>query len=271
MSKRLATRLDSFLHRAPTVRVAMFVLALPMAAQADDDRIEKRSVEGARQAPATTVLPLTRAPWGDEREGQVSAVGFYDGARRRALSELNADVRVFGPLSVRGGAQTVVAQHLVGPIFGGQLHALSQSRHLVDAAFSASYRSEGFNLVRAIEMQAMFGRRFGDSAVYLNVAYGHGLERNERYADLRLSALQRLLNERLFVGVDSRLRLDAELDDDEPAREPALDLIAGPVAGLTAYGVALSSFGGVSAVRYRDGSPDRLGVFGGLSMGTAWY
>src|SRR5688572_8470222 len=159
----------------------------------------------------------------------------------------------------------------VSPIAGAQVRALSQDRHFVDGALSVSYLGEGFNLVRATEVRALVGRRFNDTSVYMNMGYGQGLERNERYVDLRLSAQQHFLNRRLFLGVDSRLRVDAEIDGDEPAHEAEMDLLAGPVVGLTVGGVALSGFGGVSAVRYRDQSPSRAGVFAGIGIGTVLF
>jgi len=220
---------------------------------------------------ATSVLPLTATPFGDERKAQIRATSFFDDARKRTISEARADVRLFGPLSLHGGAFTAMGNGYVSPLAGAQLRALSQDRHYVDGAFSVSYLGEGFNLVRATELRALVGRRVGDTSLYMNVGYVQGLERNERYVDLRLSAQQHLWERRLFVGVDSRLRVDAERDNDEPAHEPETDLMAGPVVGLTVGGVAVSGFGGISAVRFRDQSPSRAGVFAGIGIGTVLF
>jgi hypothetical protein len=221
--------------------------------------------------PAAVVLPLTAAPVGEDHRAQVRATSLFDDARKRTISEARADVRLFGPLSIHGGAFSSMASGYVSPLAGAQVRALSQDRHLVDGAFSVSYLGEGFNLVRAAELRALVGRRFGDTSLYMNAGYTQGLERNERYVDMRLSAQQHFLNRRLFVGVDSRLRVDAEIDADEPAREPEMDVMAGPVIGLTIGSVAVSGFGGISAVRYRDQSPSRAGAFAGIGIGTVLF
>ena len=220
---------------------------------------------------AAALLPFTAAPFGEDRKAQVRAYSLFDDARRRTISEARADVQLFGPLSLHGGAFTSIAGAFVSPLAGAQVRALSQDRHLVDGALSVSYLGEGFNLVRAAEVRALVGRRFGDTSLYMNVGYAQGLERNERYVDLRLSAQQHFWNRRLFVGVDSRLRVDAEIDADEPANEPETDLLAGPMVGVTLGPVAVSGFGGLSAVRYRDQSPSRVGVFGGIGLGTVLF
>lgn len=220
---------------------------------------------------AALVLPLTTAPFADDRKAQIRATSLFDDARKRTISEARADVRLFGPVSLHGGAFTAMGSGYVSPLAGAQVRLLSQDRHLVDGAFSATYLGEGFNLVRAAELRALVGRRFGDTSLYMNVAYAQGLERNERYVELRLSAQQRFWDRRLFVGVDSRVRVDAERDNDEPPHEPETDLMAGPVMGFTLGGVAVSGFGGISAVRYRDQSPSRAGAFAGIGIGTVLF
>jgi hypothetical protein len=248
----------------------VFVTMSSAVSAADEDAATRRS-PNAEQAAASGVLPLTQAPSSHDRQGQVRAYGLYDDARRRTIAEARADVKLIGPLSLHGGAQTAMASAFVSPIVGAQVHALTQDRHFIDAAFSMSYRGEGFNLVQALETRALFGRRFGDAALYMNVAYGHGLQQSERYVDMRLSGLHGVWNHRLFFGLDSRARIDVELDNDEPAHEAEIDLMAGPVVGFALGGVALSGFGGVSAVRYRDRSPSHAGVFGGLSVGSVFF
>jgi hypothetical protein len=220
---------------------------------------------------AATALPFTLAPFRDDRKAQVRAHSLFDDARRRTMSEARADVRLFGPVSLHGGALTAMAGSFVSPLAGAQVRVLSQDRHAVDGAVSVTYVGEGFNLVRAAEVRALIGRHFGDTSLYMNLGYSQGLERNERYVDLRFSAQQHFLNRRLFVGLDSRIRQDAELDADEPAREPETDLLVGPAVGATVGPVAITGFGGLSAVRYRDQTPPRAGFFAGLGLGTVLF
>jgi hypothetical protein len=250
---------------------AVILSAMATNARAAEEDTGVEPVKPREQAASAGVLPLTFAPSSDGRKGEVRASGLYDATRQRTISEARTDVRLIGPLSLHGGVQTAMSSAFVSPFVGAQFYALSQDRHFVDAAFSMSYRGEGFNLVRALETRASFGRRFGDSALYMNLAYGHGLERAERYFDVRFSGLHGLWNHRIFFGLDSRARIDAELDQDEPAHEPEIDLMAGPVVGFALGGVALSGFGGVSAVRFRDRSPSQAGIFGGVSIGSVFF
>jgi hypothetical protein len=220
---------------------------------------------------AATVLPLTMAPFAENHKAQIRANSLFDDSRKRAISEARADVRLFGPLSLHGGAMTAMASSSVAPLVGAQVRALSQDRHFIDGSFSATYLNEGFNLVPAAELRALVGRRFGDTSLYMNVAYTQGLERDERYVELRMAAQQQFWDRRVFAGVDSRLRVDAERDNDEPVHEAEADLMAGPVVGITVGSVAVSGFGGVSAVRYRDQSPSRVGAFAGMGVGVLLF
>jgi hypothetical protein len=250
----------------------LLLLAVPASAGAVADE-EGNGAPAARaeSAAAPGALPFTYAPISEGHRATASAASFYDNARQRTLSEAGAEVRLFAPVSLHGGASTGLANGPVAPFVGGRFVALKESRHWVDGVVSATYRSEGFNLVPELQMQGAFGRHFGASALYLNLAYGHGLERGERHADVGFSAIHGLFEHRLFFGIDSRVRIDAERDDDEPAHEGEMDAMVGPVVGLAFGAVALSGFGGLSATRYRDLSPDRVGAFGGIRIGTVFF
>jgi hypothetical protein len=265
--------------------ITCLALLIPGVARAADDASPASGAAEPAGAPTDTVetaapvdpgaaaavLPLTTAPFRDDSKARIHATSLFDDARKRTISEARADVHLFGPLSLHGGAFTAMGNGYVSPLAGAQVHALSQDRHFVDGAFSATYLGEGFNLVRAVELQALIARRFGDTSLYMNVGYAQGLERDERYLELRLSAQQHFWDRRGFAGVDSRVRVDAERDNDEPAHEPETDLMAGPVVGFTVGNVAVSGFGGVSAVRYRDQSPSRVGAFAGVGIGTVLF
>jgi len=259
--------LSAWTARAADDAASAVRAAEPTAEPIDTVRISPPADPGT----TTTVLPLTTAPFREGSQAQIRATSFYDDARKRTISEARADVRLFGPVSLHGGAFTAMGNGYVSPLAGAEVRALSQDRHLVDGAFSVSYRGEGFNLVRAAELRALVGRHFGDTSLYMNLGYGQGLEQSERYAELRLSAQQHFWDRRLFVGLDSRLRVDAERDSDEPEHEPDTDIMAGPVVGFTVKGVAISGFGGISAVRYRDQSPSRAGAFAGIGVGTVLF
>jgi hypothetical protein len=237
---------------------------------ADEEEAPRPSVAILPRSAAESTTLFGGRPIGVDTRAQVTAAVLYDQARERTTSEARADVRLTGPLSLRGGASSNMNGGGVSPTLGAGLWVLSESRHMVDGALSFNYRGEGFNLVPALELGATIGRHFGPSAVFASATYGQGLERGERYLDVRMSAMNGWFDHRLFAGVDSRLRVDLERDDDEPAHESEMDFAGGLVAGVTISGVALGGFGGLSAVRYRDRSPDRTGVLAGMNVGGAF-
>lgn len=129
----------------------------------------------------------------------------------------------------------------------------------LDLAAVLSYQNEGFNLRPAVVPMLVVGTHLGSVVVLANLLYGHGLADDERFGAARLALLQPL-TEQLHVGVDSKVELDLELDDDEPEGEPQIILQAGPAATWALGNVAVSAQGGVSLVQLRFEEPNTGGV-----------
>ena len=149
------------------------------------------------------------------------------------------------------------------------MDALRQERHGVDLAVLGVYETKGFNTVRAVTARIALSRAFGDTRVVSNLGYGFGLEEGERYGDFRLAGLHRL-TQKLQVGVDSRLRIDLERDDDEPPGEPDWEVLAGPLATYTIDRYVVSATVGYSALKYRLVEGKHTGAIATLGVGAVF-
>src|SRR5262249_6518629 len=184
----------------------------------------------------------------------------YDGARRAAVGQAFAEVQLWRQLALRGGGEYSDTSHRLRPTIGARLQIVSQQRQGVDGAISVFYRAEGFDEPEGeIETVVAVGRRFGNTALIANLAYGQDFEGNERDGELRLAALARATN-RVQLGVDARWRFDlgSQTAKLQASNEPTYDVDAGPVAALGVGPVALVAHAGASVVR-RVGSDAVLG------------
>jgi hypothetical protein len=180
-----------------------------------------------------------------------SALGGYDSARRSSTFEANAEARVWGPLSVRGGAVYTGRTGTLRPAVGGRVQLLRQQDHGLDGAVGVFYRPEGLTEPEGeLETVASLGARLGRSYLLGNLVYGQDPEGAERDGELRL-ALLRPVGERLLLGFDSRVRIDL---GSQPAHrashdEAKLDALAGPTAALVIGPLSFMLQGGASVVR----------------------
>src|SRR6185369_2369165 len=135
------------------------------------------------------------------------AVGFagYDGARSSPIGGATAEVRVWGPFAIRGGAEYSTQRKEARPTVGGRVQILRQERHGIDGSLSVFYRPEGFTEPEGeIESFISLGRRFERVTVLGNLVYGQDPEGNERDGEIRFASLYG--GGRWAVGLDSRLR-----------------------------------------------------------------
>ncbi len=225
-----------------------------LAAEQTETIVERSAADGQ-------YLPLTLAP----SVGSVAAVatgyGGYDAARSSAVMVTYADVHVWGPIAVRGGAELSDTVHRLRPSVGARLQLLSQARHGVDGAVAVMYRAEGFNEPEGeIETVLAVGRRVGRTMLIGNVAYGQDPEARERDGELRAAVLVRV-GQRADLGMDARWRFDLGSDTAKlmASHEPTYDVDIGPVAALPLGPVALIAHAGVSAFR-RVGENVRVGA-----------
>jgi hypothetical protein len=218
-----------------------------------------------------TFLPLTLAPSIPAHIGQAVGYGGYDGARGSAIMESHAEVRIWGPLSLRGGAVFSDTTNRLRPSVGARLQFLSQVRHGVNSAVGVFYRPEGLTEPEGeIETVLSVGRQIDNKTIVANLAYGQDPEGNERDGEIRLAFLLQL-GQRLNVGLDGRWRFDLGSNTAKlkASNEPTYDIDAGPVAAVAVGPVALMAHAGVSVV-HRVASSATVGAIALGGIGSSF-
>jgi hypothetical protein len=208
----------------------------------------------ATRAAAGSFLPTSVGAAVEPGAHAVTFAG-YDANRDGATAVAAAEVRLFGPVALRGGVTYVSAldagEGAWQPHVMLRAQVLRQSAHGLDASVGAAYRLERFTpdagMVQAL---VTLGRRFGAVTTLANVAYGQDPEGDDREGDVRVAALVRA-TDALLVGVDASARFDLFSSDARRAArgEHELDLAAGPVAAFAIGDWALLAQAGVSASR----------------------
>lgn len=195
-------------------------------------------------------LPLSMAPRTDSQRAFLNSYAGYDSARRAAEIQGTADVTLFGPLAIRGGAQYTEFTGKTKPTLGLRLQPLSQAKHGFDGAVGVFYKTEGFTEAEGeVETVLMLSRRFGRLTTFANLVYGQDPEGAERDGEVRLAGLY-WFGASLQAGLDSRARFD--LGSDAGRRraklEAAFDLTTGPTVSYSIGRVAVFALAGLSAV-----------------------
>jgi hypothetical protein len=214
------------------------------------------------------LLPSTLAP----RVGATAALAFgfagYAGARSAPIGSVVAEVKVWGPFAIRGGAEYSNTRREGRPTIGGRVQLLHQQQHGFDGSVSVFYRPEGFTEPEGeIETFVSLGRRLGSLTVLGNLVYGQDPEGNERDGEIRLASLYG--TGRWTVGVDSRLRFAIGTQRSAAAAaEPKLDLLAGPLATVAAGPVAFFAQAGPSVLKVANSTSFGVAAVGG--MGTVF-
>ncbi len=230
------------------------VLGLSTAAQAGEvvtDEIDVPVVDATSSATADgSFLPFTLPA----RVGAVPAFalasGGYDGARQGAVAETVAEVRLWGPVTVRGGATYSREARQMRPSFGARVQFLRQAAHGVDAAVGVAYKAEGFTEPEGeVETCVSVARRFAAISLLGNLAYGQDPEGNERDGEVRFAVVHP--HGRWALGVDSRARFAIGAQRGKAATtEPKFDALAGPLGTLVAGRFVLFAQAGPSAVAF---------------------
>ena len=195
------------------------------------------------------VLPSTLSPQVGATGALAIGFGGYDGARSAPIGSATAEVRVWGPFAIRGGAEYSSVRQEARPTIGGRVQLLRQGRHGIDGSLSVFYRPEGFTEPEGeIETFVSVGRRFERLTVLGNLVYGQDPEGNERDGEVRLASLYAV--GRWALGFDSRLRFALGTQRSAMAMaEPKFDLMAGPIAATTVGPIALFAQAGPSVLR----------------------
>jgi hypothetical protein len=242
--------------------VAADPLALERDVTSDDDTsLAMRVDEGALDA--WTLAPV------QSRGAVLASLGGYDAAQDRPMLSSTLAMTPHAGVTLHVALDQPSTVSDVHPSFGALVGVLRQQRVGVDLAVGAEYASIGWNGVPAAIARIAAARSFGTLRLQANAAFGLGVVEGERYGDLRASALQRI-GTRMWLGLDSRARVDLERDDDEPEGEASWDLQAGPSATYRTGPVALTALAGISALQLRAGGGPRLGPLLALGLGTAF-
>jgi hypothetical protein len=250
--------------------VLLLLLSFSVPARADDrdgnDGAAAPPPRTAASAGAGSFLAFSHPAALDTQGAYATGTAGYDGARGSALYEASAEVRLWGPLSLRGGALYAQGEHRLRPSFGARVQVLHEARNGLDAAAGLFYRPEGLTEAEGeLEAVVSAGAHLGSAYLLGNLVYGQDPDGNERDGEVRLAALAPVGGP-VLVGLDSRLRF--ALGTRSAKKEPTLDALVGPSATVLVGPVALLLHAGGSAFRLDAHTAYGLFVLGGL--GTAF-
>jgi hypothetical protein len=224
----------------------------------------------AESAGAATFAFFAQSAQVDRQRALAVGFGGYDGAARAGLFESDAEVTLFGPVAIRGGAVYSPTGGRLRPSVGGKAQVLRSALHGVDGSVGVFYRPEGLTEPEGeIEGFAAIGGAIGRTYLIGNLLYGQDPEGRERDGEVRLSAL-RPAGRRVLLGVDGRCRFDLGSDATKLAThgEPTFDALAGPAANVLIGPVALLAEAGASVRRL--GGTTTFGPYAIAGVGTAF-
>lgn len=224
-------------------RVLPFLIAVSAAAeepppaspQQVDQEAPPRFDAARKSADAGAFQPFTFAARIEGR-ATLSLLSGYDTAYGAAAGTIKAEVRIWGPIAIMGGATWVPQKTTIYPTAGLRVQALKQERFGVDLSLGAQYKPEGLTQGDAegeIEAIVALGRRFGRLGLLLNAVFGSDFDNNDRDGEVHFSG-QYTFTDRLRAGIDSRVRFDLGSNPAGLAanHKATLDVVAGPTASV---------------------------------------
>jgi len=229
----------------------------------------KRPSDIEPQVAAGEVLPYSVAARHERKGILIGAYGGFDASKRAPIMTGTLDATFIENITLRAAAANMGMTDQLMPSFGVLVDITRESDSGIDFALGGDYDTYGWSRVPAVVTRAAIGSTIGLTRLQANAAFGLGVERGERYGDLRLSGLHPVAKA-LYAGIDSRARIDLERDDDEPAGELEWDVQAGPVASLAVGRFAVSATGGVSAWKANQRDSARVGAQASLGVGAAF-
>lgn len=252
--------------------LALLVVAAPVRTRAQEARPDG-SGSAAPSATAQAISDGSFAPLTmPARVGSTPAfawgLGGYDTSHKAGLFEAVAEVRLWGPIALRGGATYSNASDRLRPNLGARVQVLRQSAHGVDGSLAVFYKPEGFTEPEGeIETTLALARAFDAVTVGGNLVYGQDPEGHERDGEIRVSLLRR--GGRLVYGVDARARFALGTQHGRAATsEPTFDAMGGPLV-MGALG-PVAPFAQVGPSVFRLGGETRAGIAAYLGLGTAF-
>lgn len=236
------------------------------AARAQElDGVEQNTPNATRQAVSDGAFSVLTMP---ARVGSTRAFawgfGGYDSTRIGAVFDSAAEVALWGPVALRGGATYSNDTNRMRPNVGARVQLLQQDKHGVDGAVSVFYKAEGFTEGEGeIETFASIGRTFDTVSVIGNLVYGQDPDGNERDGEVRAMLFH--TRGRFSLGLDGRARFAIGTQHGKAATvEPKFDAMGGPLATVVLGTFALFAGGGPSALSL--GGTTKVGIagFGGI-------
>jgi hypothetical protein len=234
----------------------------------EDEITQKAEIEDT--VSAGTALPFTVGAR-HERSGMLMfGYGGADLAKRAPVMLGTLDATLVDRVTIHATMANVGMSNTLRPNVGLMFDVARASEYGgIDLAVGGDYEFVGFNGVSSVLTRASVGGDVGALRLQGNAGFGLGLEQGERYGDLRLSGLHPVAKS-LYVGVDSRARMDLERDAMEPSGELDWDMQAGPVATLALGRFAIMANGGVSAWKLRSHDTAKVGATGSLGFGAVF-
>jgi hypothetical protein len=268
----LSYRLTNGPRRAALAALVIGVCA-PAPAGAQDDRGagtgSSAPAPAQRSASAGAFSNWTTTARSDTQRAAARVTGGYDSAGKGATFDSGAEVQLMKRWAARATARSSPASAGLGLRLEGKLDALRQETNGVDLAFAGGYESRGFNEVPALAGTLALGRSLGRLQLLANVGYARGLEDAEQYGSAGLAGIYQA-SQQLQLGVDSRLRIDLERDEDEPPGERAWELLAGPTVTFTLGSFALIGGTGLAVNELRLQPGLNVGAIGYRGVGAAF-
>src|SRR3569623_2070495 len=253
-----------------TIWMAGVLVCLGAIAQAQE---EDRSPEVARPM-SELVLDVTFMPFSlPARVGQARAFawgnGGYDSARRGAVAATAAEVQLWGPLALRGGATYSNDTDRMCSSVGLRAQLLRQESSGLDGALSVFYKAEGFTEAEGeIETVVSLGHVFDRTAVMRNLVNGQDTEGNERDGEVRSSVIRRA--GRFAFGRDSRARAARGTQLGTAAiKEPKYDGTLGALGSVTMGALVLFAEAGPNIVKLPQAAA-RTGAMAFAGTGSAF-
>jgi len=258
--------------------VGLALVATPAAAEkrlkhhtpgVQEDEIQTKA-EIDDTVAAGTVLPYTVGAR-HERPGMlIFGYGGADQAKRAPVMLGTLDATLIDRVTIHATMTNVGMSNVLKPNVGMMFDVARGAEYGgVDLALGGDYEFVGFNGVPTLLSRAAIGGDIGELRLQGNAGFGLGIEEGERYGTVALSGLHPVAQS-LYVGLDSRARIDLERDAMEPTGEMDWDMQAGPVATLALGRFAVMANGGMSAWKLRSQSTAKVGVTGSVGLGAVF-
>jgi hypothetical protein len=245
-----------------TVAATLAVVSAHGLAFADDRPAHSSATQSVDTA---NFLPFNESPGSTTH--LVKTIGVYDGARGGAALDVTVQAKLTSKLQL--AAQLEIQAGDASPSLEARYALLDETHSSLDLQVAAGLDANGFNEVPAVFAKAAVGGHVSGMYLLGSSQFELGTQRNERAAVLGFAGI-RDLGGHVFMGFDSRLRVDLEKDMSEPEGEASWDLVAGPLASYATGRYAITAATGLTGREPRDAMTSDVGAFASLGVGAVF-